>query len=345
MQVKALRWVVLAALCSAIVASAGVVLTQAWRTLGAPMNIAAAGEWLTVAPGTSLNRVSDELTRRGILDSSWALNAYARYSGAATQIHAGEYLVSRGTSARELLDQLVAGRVYLHDLTIVEGWNFDNVVNALRRHPAVDASGLNPDTLMAELGKAELHPEGQFYPDTYRFARGTSAMAILKQANEAMQDRLEQAWGQYRATTVLESAYDALILASIIEKETALSEERRRISGVFHRRLERGMRLQADPTVIYGLGENFDGKLGREELAGDTPYNTYTRSGLPPTPIAMPGQQSLSAAVDPAPGTELYFVATGLGDGSHSFSTTLDEHNKAVARYRSGTPPAETGAR
>ena len=328
------------ALCGSVIVAVSATVLFAWRSLNAPMNVAAGGDMLDVVPGTSLTGISDELSRRGILETAWILNAYARLSGDAKRVQAGEYLISSGTSPRGLLDQLVSGRVYLYDLTIIEGWTFADVVTTLRNHEAVDAHGFDPESVMAELGDPELHPEGQFYPNTYRFPRGTPAVAILRQAHEAMQDLLEDAWGEYRVTTVLETPYEALTLASIIEKETALGEERRRISGVFHRRLERGMRLQADPTVIYGLGEDFDGDLRRADLSRDTPYNTYTRSGLPPTPIALPGQQSLSAAVDPAPGSELYFVATGLGDGSHYFSTTLDEHREAVARYQSGTPLA-----
>ena len=332
-------------LCGGIVVAACAILALGWRTLSAPMNVAANGDWLNVVPGTSLTRISEELSQRGILEAAWALNTYARFSGDAKRIHAGEYLIGSGSSPRQLLEQLVSGRVYLYDLTIIEGWTFTDLTAELRVHEAVDAGGLNPETVMAELGKPELHAEGQFYPDTYRFPRGTPAMEILGRAHEAMQDRLDEAWGQYRATTVLESAYDALILASVIEKETALSEERRLISGVFHRRLERGMRLQADPTVIYGLDDDFDGDLRRADLSRDTPYNTYTRSGLPPTPIALPSQQSLSAAVDPAPRPELYFVAMGLGDGSHHFSTTFDEHREAVARYQLGAPFVENADR
>ncbi len=345
MRVRALRWFMAVALCGSLVAAACAVLALGWRSLNAPMSLGAGGDWLNVPPGASLTRISEELSRRGILADAWALNAYARITGEATRIHAGEYLVGSGSSPRQLLDQLVSGRVHLHDLTIVEGWTFADLDAELRSHEAVDAEGLNPETVMTELGKPDLHPEGQFYPDTYRFPRNTPALEILWRAHEAMQDRLEEVWRQHGATTLLESAYEALILASIIEKETALSEERHRISGVFHRRLERGMRLQTDPTVIYGLGEDFDGDLRRADLTRDTPYNTYTRSGLPPTPIALPGQQSLSAAVDPAPGQELYFVATGRGDGSHYFSTTFDEHREAVARYRSATPSVEDAER
>ena len=330
------------ALCASLIVAASATLLFAWQSLNAPMNVAAGGERLEVAPGTSLTGISDELSRRGILETAWYLNAFARFSGDAKRVQAGEYLISSGTSPRALLDQLVSGRVYLYDLTIIEGWTFADVITTLRNHEAVDTQGFDPASVMAELGDSELHPEGQFFPDTYLFPSGTPAVAILRRAHEAMQELLEEAWAEYRATTVLETPYEALTLASIIEKETALSEERRRISGVFHRRLERGMRLQADPTVIYGLGEDFDGDLRRADLSRDTPYNTYTRSGLPPTPIALPSRQSLSAAVNPAPGSELYFVATGLRDGSHYFSTTLDEHREAVARYQSGIPLAET---
>ena len=335
MRVRALRAIILAALCGGTVAAACLIVMLGWQTLGTPMRVATAGEWLNVAPGMSLSSISSELSRRGILESSWALNAYARYSGDATRIHAGEYLIARGTTRRQLLEQLVSGRVYLYDVAIIEGWRFEDVVAALRNHQAVDAGALDSQSVMAELGKPEVHPEGQFYPDTYRFPRNTTALSILRQAHEAMQDRLDGAWEQYRATAVLSSPYDVLILASIIEKETALNEERRRISGVFHRRLERGIRLQTDPTVIYGLGSDFDGNLRRADLTRDTPYNTYTRSGLPPTPIALPSQDSLLAAVNPDSGPELYFVATGSGDGSHHFSTTFDEHRAAVARYQS----------
>lgn len=343
MRVRTLCVTLLAAFCAGIAVAACAVVLLGWRSLDAPMSVPESGEWLTVAPGASLTRVSDELQRREILQlrMSWALNTYGRLSGNARRIQAGEYLIDQGASPRQLLDQLVSGRVHLHGLTIIEGWRFSDLEAALRDHAAVDADGLDPETLMAELGKPGLHPEGQFFPDTYRFPRGTPAVEILDRAHEAMQLRLNDLWGQYRTTTVIESAYDALILASIIEKETALGEERRRVSGVFHRRLERGMRLQADPTVIYGLGDAFDGDLRRADLARDTPYNTYTRTGLPPTPIALPGHQSLSAAVYPAPGPELYFVATGLGDGSHYFSATFEEHRAAVARYQLGVASIE----
>ena len=186
---------------------------------------------------------------------------------------------------------------------------------------------------MAALGAPGVHPEGQFAPDTYRFARGTAEIEILKQAYLSLQTQLEEIWNERSPVVAVETPYEALILASIIEKETALATERRQISGVFSRRLQRGMRLQTDPTVIYGLGAEFDGNLRRADLGRDTPYNTYTRRGLPPTPIALAGADALRAAVDPDESLSLYFVATGLGDGSHAFSATLEEHNQAVAVY------------
>lgn len=313
-----------------VAATAGVTF---WRILESPMSIPESGAWLNVPPGTPLTRVANGLGERGILEAPRLLSIYGRLSGEATRIHAGEYLIQNDTTPRQLLEQLVSGEVFLHQITVVDGWRFQELLGALREHEAVDSTGLDADAVMAALGKSGTHPEGQFFPDTYRFPRDTPALDILRQAHEALEEQLALAWAGYRATSVLQSPYEALILASIIEKETGLAEERQRIAGVFHRRLERGMRLQTDPTVIYGLGADFDGNLRRSDLERDTPYNTYTRAGLPPTPIALPGRAALVAAVDPEPGSELYFVATGRGDGSHYFSTTLEEHNAAVARY------------
>ena len=304
-----------------------------WRVLESPMSIGDSGEWLNVPPGTPLARVANDLSERGVLEGPRVLSIYGRLSGEATRIHAGEYLIPEGSTPRQLLEQLVGGEVYLHQITVVDGWRFQELVAALQDHEAVDSTGLDAEAVMTTLGKAGTHPEGQFFPDTYRFPRDTPAIEILQQAHEALEEQLELAWSSYRASAVLQSPYEALILASIIEKETGLADERRRIAGVFHRRLERGMRLQTDPTVIYGLGAEFDGNLRRGDLTRDTPYNTYTRGGLPPTPISLPGRAALAAAVDPEAGSELYFVATGEGDGSHYFSTTLEEHNAAVARY------------
>ncbi len=303
-----------------------------WRALNSPMEIPSVGAQLEIPVGAPLARVTDDLARRALLDAPWLLTLYARLLGDAKRIHAGEYEIAPETTPRQLLRQLVDGEVILHSLTVVEGRRFDEFLTALREHPAIVASNDDADVIMRKLGLDGVHPEGQFYPDTYNFPRGTTELDVLRQAHQALNDVLTTIWEQ-RQTLALRNSYEALVLASIIEKETALSSERRRISGVFSRRLQRGMRLQTDPTVIYGLGDNFDGNLRRVDLDTDTPYNTYTRAGLPPTPIALPGAEALRAAVAPDDTETLYFVATGDPDGSHYFSTSLAEHNRAVTRY------------
>lgn len=305
----------------------------AWRELNEPMTIAAEGEWLRVPSGTSLRRVTAELGERGILDKPWILALYGGATDEARRIHAGEYQIAPGTTPLALLAKLVKGDVYLHQITIVEGSRFAEMLAALRAHPAIAASDLDNEAIMNAVGSPGVHPEGQFFPDTYRFPYGTSDLEVLRIAHQALTARLENAWSQRSPDVRLATAYEALILASIIEKETGLAAERKLISGVFHERLRRNMRLQTDPTVIYGMGEAFDGNLRRRDLEADTPYNTYTRGGLPPTPIALPGAASIEAAVTPEITGALYFVATGLGDGSHYFSSTLEEHERAVREY------------
>ncbi len=317
----------------ALLLAAGGFVAYVDRSLDEPLQIAPDGQLLQVEPGRSLASVSEQLAAAGTLRHPYFLNWYARLNGTATRIKAGEYFLAPATTARSLLEQLVRGDVYLHQLTILEGWRAEQMLSAIREHPAIVASQLTLDQIMAELGKPELHPEGQFFPDTYRFPRGTTDVKLMAQAHAALQERLSAAWAQRQPDLPLENPYQALILASIVEKETALDSERAEIAGVFVRRLEKRMRLQTDPTVIYGLGERFDGNLRRRDLNRDTPYNTYTRGGLPPTPIALAGAQSLQAAVQPAAGDALYFVATGAGDGSHYFSATLKDHNAAVMRY------------
>ncbi len=223
----------------------------------------------------------------------------------------------------------------LYSFTIIEGWNRYDLLKALHASEFIDASMTDEDwpALLDELGAAETNPEGLFLPETYRFPRNSTDRQVLKQAYSLMQEVLAEEWQNRGEETLVTSPYEALILASIIEKETARADERQRISGVFTRRLAKRMRLQTDPTVIYGIGPGFNGNITRKDLRTDTPYNTYTRHGLPPTPIAMPGQAAIHAALHPAEGEELFFVATGLGDGSHKFSKTKDEHDAAVADY------------
>ena len=317
----------------ALLVGAGAATVFAWRALHAPLAMPAEGTWLEVENGISLRRVATQLGERGVLPYAWLLTAYARATGDATRIRAGEYQLPSGTTPLSLLSRLVSGQVYLHQMTIVEGWRFTELLRALRSNPAIAASALDGPGIMAALGEPGVHPEGQFFPDTYSFPKGTAELDVLRQAHQALQAHLDAAWRLRAADTLLKSPYEALILASIIEKETALPAERRLIAGVFHQRLRRNMRLQTDPTVIYGLGESFDGNLRRDDLERDTPYNTYTRGGLPPTPIALPGAGALDAAVTPEISGAVYFVATGRGDGSHHFSATLEEHERAVRDY------------
>ncbi|MCC5869762.1 MAG: endolytic transglycosylase MltG [Gammaproteobacteria bacterium] len=330
-----MRRLLITLLMLCLLAVAGGVAGYAWleRYLDAPMRIDEGGARLDVGSGQSLSALATGLAGREIMTHPRVFARWARWQGADQRIQAGEYLLPAGATPRTLLAMLVQGRVVLHPLTVVEGWRFDEMLAALRAHEAVRDTGMSAAEIMAALGEPDLHPEGLFFPDTYRFARGTSDLDILRQARERMRRQLEDAWSQRAEGLPLASPYEALILASIIEKETGLDAERERVSGVFVRRLRLGMRLQTDPTVIYGLGADFGDRLRRDDLRRDTPYNTYTRHGLPPTPIALAGQRSLRAAVNPADGDELYFVATGRPDGSHYFSVTLEEHNRAVARY------------
>lgn len=289
----------------------------------------------TVAPGSPLQRVARELAGAGLLaqPSSWVREA--RREGLAARIRAGEYRVDPGATPRQLLDMMVAGQVLLHSVTVPEGWTYAQALEAVQSHPAIRVTlgEATREALRSAVGFEPASPEGLFFPDTYRFQRDTTDLAILRQAHQRMQEELEAAW-QGRASDVpLANPYEALVLASVIEKETARADERELIAGVFANRLRRGMRLQTDPTVIYGLGAAFDGNLRRADLLRDTPYNTYTRAGLPPTPIALPGRDALRAAVRPAVTDALYFVATGLGDGRHRFAASLAQHNDNVARY------------
>jgi len=305
----------------------------AYRSLDDPLALPAEGYVLDIAVGTPFAAVVRRLHDAHLLEHREPLLLYARYAGFAQRVKAGEYLLEPALTPRGLLDLLVAGRVRLHAITFVEGWTFAQMLGALAGHPAVEHTlgDPAPDAIMAALGATEANPEGLFFPDTYRFPRGTRDLDILKQAREAMQAQLEAAWAERANSLPFDTPYQALILASMIEKETSVDDERARIGGVFVRRLRLGMRLQSDPTVIYGIGPTFDGNLRVVDLQRDTPYNTYTRAGLPPTPIAMPGAGSLRAAVRPEEGDALYFVATG--DGRHYFSATLAEHQQAVARY------------
>lgn len=315
-----------------------VILTTAIHTaasLSRPMNLPEGGYVLDIPSGMSLQALSAKLRAESILPNPVVLVLYGRLSGKAEQIKAGEYDLVVGTTPRGLLEQVVAGRVKLHSLTIVEGWTVRDLGTALREHPAIRQTlpDFTAGTLAAALDLPTDYAEGWFFPDTYLFPRHTSDRDLLTMAHARMLDMLERAWLQRADDLPLQNPYQALILASIIEKETGVHNERSLVSGVFVRRLRVGMRLQTDPTVIYGLGEQFDGNLTRKHLLTDSPYNTYMRAGLPPSPISLPGKDSLLAAVRPDDSKALYFVASGNGDGTHVFSETLEEHNKAVRSY------------
>lgn len=308
---------------------------QAWRFLTTPANVPQEGVVFEIAPGTPFVAVSRALGERGILAHPRLFTLYARVKGQGGAIHAGEYSLEPGLTPSDLLAKFVAGDVLLHSFTIVEGWTFRELLSNLSRQEAI-ASTLEYEDwprLMEALGADAERPEGLFLPETYRYAKHTTDVQLLKRAYALMEKTLDAEWSERAPDLPLASKYEALILASIVEKETARADERARIAGVFVRRLQKNMRLQTDPTVIYGIGEAFDGNLTRADLRTDTPYNTYTRRSLPPTPIAMPGRASIHAALHPDPGEELYFVASGRGDGSHIFSVTKKEHDAAVLEY------------
>ena len=291
---------------------------------------------LSIEPGTSPKAIAQAVTDAGAQTSPTLLYAWFRLSGQSRLMRAGSYEIAPGTTPVRLLNMLVRGEESLRTVTIVEGWNWRQVRQALAKaeHLQADSRTLSDAELMARLGRPGAAPEGRFYPDTYSYAKGASDLAVLQRAAKAMDQRLQQAWAARESGVAVKSPEEALILASIVEKETGKGSDRPMISGVFNNRLRIGMRLQTDPTVIYGLGDAFDGNLRRVHLTSDTPWNTYTRAGLPPTPIAMPGKAALLAAVQPAKTQALYFVAKG--DGSSHFSASLDEHNRAVNRYQRG---------
>jgi len=304
--------------------------------LSTPLALDAESVRLDVERGTSLRTLSEQLAAKGFFEHPYLFLAMAHLRGESKRIRAGEYEVRKGTTPPELLALLTSGKVVQHAFTLVEGWTFRQVLAALARDARLEpelGSDATATTVMASLGNPDQDPEGRFFPDTYYFTKGTSDRDLLRRAYATMGQILAQEWEQRGPGLPFESPYQALILASIVEKETGRAAERPLIAGVFVRRLELGMKLQTDPAVIYGLGEAFAGNLTRAHLDQDGPYNTYTRTGLPPTPIALPGRDALRAVLHPAAGNSLYFVAKG--DGSHYFSATLEEHNRAVRRYQS----------
>jgi len=304
--------------------------------MDAPFSIASGDTMrIDVAPGRSITSIANELKSRGVIGQSVYLAWTARINGQARHIQAGEYAINSEITPRTFLTMLVDGKVIQYSFTIIDGWNTRQVLEALKSNTDVTHSldDVTPKQLMKKIGlPSALHAEGWLFPDTYYFVRGESDVSILLRAHKAMQVHINREWKKRDTELPYDSPYDALIMASIVEKETGKADERQQIAGVFVRRLRKGMKLQTDPTVIYGLGSKYNGNIRRRDLRADTPYNTYTRKGMPPTPIAMPGLASIQAALHPDNGTALYFVAKG--DGSHVFSDNLKQHNEAVIKYQ-----------
>lgn len=315
----------------------------AWRTLyhaaHAPGSATLTQDFV-VAPGTSLRGVLSSLQAAGLVTDARHLEYYLRccqsgehLDGAA--VKAGHYRIAPGQLPLDILRQLIEGRVVLEQLTIIEGWRFAQMRALVEAHPAIIATqrGHSDEELMAALGEEGVTPEGHFAPDTYSFAPGTTDLTVYRMAFDTQQQRLARAWEARDPDLPLATPEEALTLASVVEKETGLASERPLVAGVFINRLRQGMRLQSDPTVIYGMGERYDGNIRRRDLTTDTPYNTYTRTGLPPGPIALPGEKAILAALAPADTDAIFFVALGDGSGGHEFTATLAEHNRAVRRY------------
>lgn len=307
-----------------------------WRLHGAlnqPLQLE--GERLIeVVPGDTPGGVINRLEGEGVLDGAFWLRLYWRFNLPNQALHSGEYRLLPGQNVRDLIGLWVRGEVVQYSLTLVEGWSFRQVRAALARQEKLEQSlaDLDDRALMEKLGLPGVSPEGRFFPDTYRYVRGMSDLDLLKQARNRLDLVLEEEWGKRAEGLPYRKPYDALIMASMVEKETGVAEERGQIAGVFIRRLRLGMRLQTDPTVIFGLGERYNGNLTRAHLLEVTPYNTYVIAGMPPTPIALVGREAIHAALHPAEGRTLYFVARG--DGSHVFSETLEQHNRAVREYQ-----------
>ncbi len=304
------------------------------RFMATPIAVSGSRTVLEIPKGTSLYVLARRMSDQGLLQRPYYFVALAYLRGEQRGIKAGEYELTRDMTPPQVLDRITSGRVIQYSITLIEGWTFRQALAAIDAHPRFGGGGLatlSDEALMSRLGRPGQHPEGRFFPDTYHFPGETKGLTVLGRALVRMDHVLAEEWEGRRTGLPIAIPYEALILASIIEKETGVASERARIGGVLVRRLDRGMRLQTDPTVIYGLGAAYDGNLRRADLRTPTPYNTYVIEGLPPTPIALPGRAAIRAALQPADGDSLYFVARG--DGTHHFSATLDEHRRAVRRY------------
>ena len=310
------------------------VWTSYQNALDDTLNIQSDSIDYSIKKGSSLSAVIYDLANKNIIKHPRYLLLYARLNGLSNKMKTGDFHLTNKLTTKEFLDNIFTGKVIQFSLTIIEGWSFQQLLDALNKHPQIKhtVSKISKEEIMLKLNLAGIHYEGQFLPDTYNFPKQLSDIEFLKRAYLSMQSVLKKEWDNRAVGLLYKNAYEALIMASIVEKETGQASEREQISGVFVRRLEKRMRLQTDPTVIYGMGDKYKGNIRKRDLQRDTPYNTYRRFGLPPTPIALPGRESIYAALHPAEGDALYFVARG--DGSHQFSATLKEHNKAVIKYQ-----------
>jgi UPF0755 protein len=334
-----MRWLrALMVLALLVLLAAGTAVGFAWWWLEQPLPMATPSVEVSIESGLAPRRVAELWVEAGVQAPPRLLYEWFRWSGRSRQIRAGSYEVEAGITPRQLLDKMVRGDQVMETVRLVEGSTFAQVREVLAGAPSLKPTirDLSDAQVMAAIGEPALAPEGQFFPDTYAYSRGVSDLTVLKRAHATMQLRLVTAWAERAGDVPLKSMDEALILASIVEKETGRETDRAQVAGVVANRLRTGMPLQTDPTVIYGLGAAFDGNLRKRELLADTPYNTYTRRGLPPTPIAMPGAASLRAAVQPAKTRALYFVARGDGSGATVFSESLADHNRAVNQFQRG---------
>ena len=298
------------------------------------VSISEPGRTFTIESGSNIKMIAQQLSLEEIIDDPWLFILLAKIKGVEKSVRAGEYRLQQAQSPSDLLELFTRGQPILYSFTVIEGWAFRQMISEMQHYPFIvnTLKGKSDAEIMTALGYQGRHPEGLFFPDTYSFPKGTSDLDFLQRAYHLMQKHLQREWDDRAKNLPITSSYDALILASIIEKETGVAYERPLIASVFTRRLQKNMRLQTDPTVIYGLGEGFDGNIRFRDLKKDTPYNTYLHKGLTPTPIALPGLDSIRAALHPADSKALFFVAKG--DGTHYFSNTLEEHNKAVRKFQ-----------
>ena len=288
----------------------------------------------SIKAGSSLSSVIYDLANKSIIKKPRYLLWYARLNGLSNKMKTGNYRLAKSNTAQDFLDDIFTGKVIQFSLTVIEGWSFNQLLDALNTHPQIKhtIADKTKEEIMNNLGLEGIHHEGQFLPDTYNFPKGLTDIEFLKRAHISLMSILKKEWDNREVGLPYNNSYEALTMASIVEKETGLASERKQIAGVFIRRLEKRMRLQTDPTVIYGMGDKYKGNIRKKDLQKDTPYNTYRRPGLPPTPIALPGRDAIHAALHPEEGNTLYFVSRG--DGSHQFSSTLKEHNNAVIKYQ-----------